>query len=254
MGCSGRTQLIFSFFIKSYIYYTNTIPVRYFVMTFSVSDNSVTIAILGRSRDTVNYASALNRLHLSCFTTLDPEEAATATHLLLPGGGDITPAFFGQPDLGSHHIDTELDILQLQALESFLAYKKPVLGICKGRQVINVCLCGTITQHIDTAESHKWNGADQTHHVYHSNLARADFFYQLYGLSTLVNSAHHQAVDRLGKNLFPVCRAGDNVIEGIQHAFLPVIAVQWHPERLPDGSGDRLLQYFSESLSIRSCL
>ncbi len=218
-------------------------------MTSSVSDTSVTIVILGRSHDTINYEKALHRMRLTCFTTLDPEEASAASHLLLPGGGDITPAFFGQPNLGSHHIDTELDILQLQALESFLTNGKPVLGICKGMQVINVCLGGTITQHIAAAETHKWNGTDQTHYVYHSSLTHADFFYQLYGLSTLVNSAHHQAVDRLGKNLFPVCRAGDNIIEGIQHAVLPVIAVQWHPERLPD-IGDRLLQYFSETRAV----
>ncbi len=218
-------------------------------MASSVSDTSVTIVILGRSHDTINYEKALRRMHLTCFTTLDPEEASAASHLLLPGGGDITPAFFGQPNLGSHHIDTELDILQLQALESFLTNGKPVLGICKGMQVINVCLGGTITQHIAAAETHKWNGTDQTHYVYHSSLTHADFFYQLYGLSTLVNSAHHQAVDRLGKNLFPVCRAGDNIIEGIQHAVLPVIAVQWHPERLPD-IGDRLLQYFSETRAV----
>ena len=154
-------------------------------MTSSVSDTSVTIVILGRSHDTINYEKALRRMHLTCFTTLDPEEASAASHLLLPGGGDITPAFFGQPNLGSHHIDTELDILQLQALESFLTNGKPVLGICKGMQVINVCLGGTITQHIAAAETHKWNGTDQTHYVYHSSLTHADFFYQLYGLSKI---------------------------------------------------------------------
>ena len=135
----------------------------------------------------------------------------------------------------------------MQALESFLQHGKPILGICKGLQLINVALGGTINQHIPTASNHQWNGADQIHQVYHSGLTRSDFFYQLYGLSTSVNSAHHQALDHLGKNLVPVCRAGDNIIEGIQHAALPVIAVQWHPERLPDGSGDRLLQYFAET-------
>ena len=207
----------------------------------------VTIAILGRSRDTINYENALRRLKHPCFTTLDPEYAATASHLLLPGGGDITPAFFGQQDLGSRNIDTELDILQMQAFESFLQQAKPVLGICKGLQLINVALGGTITQHIPTAVNHQWNGADQNHQVYHSGLTRTDFFYQLYGLSTPVNSAHHQAIDRVGKNLLSVCRSGDNIIEGIQHTILPVIAVQWHPERLQDSSGDRLLQYFAES-------
>lgn len=220
-------------------------------MTPSIPDTVKTIAVLGRSHDTVRYEDALRRLQLSCFTTLDPEEAATASHLLLPGGGDITPAFFGQQNRGSRSIDTELDILQMQALESFLRQGKPVLGICKGLQVINVTLGGTITQHIPTAESHQWKGADQSHRVYHSGLTRADFFYQLYGLSASVNSAHHQAVAQLGKHLLPVCRAGDNVIEGIQHTLLPVIAVQWHPERLPDGSGDRIFQYFA-GMEIRT--
>ena len=169
---------------------------------------------------------------------------------LFCGGGDITPAFFGQQNRGSRNIDTELDILQMQALESFLQQGKPVLGICKGLQVINVAFGGTITQHILTAANHQWNGADQRHQVYHSGLTRTDFFYQLYGLSAPVNSAHHQAIDSLGKNLLPVCRAADNIVEGIQHIALPVIAVQWHPERLPDGTGDRLLQYFAETDAI----
>ena len=80
-------------------------------MTSSGTAPSATIAILGRSQDTVNYENALRRLKLSCFTTLNPGEAAAATHLLLPGGGDITPAFFGQANRGSRGIDTELDIL-----------------------------------------------------------------------------------------------------------------------------------------------
>lgn len=206
----------------------------------------ILIAIVGRAKDTTNYEKALRSLRLSVFTTLDPEKASQATHLLLPGGGDITPAFFGQHDHGSRNIDTELDILQMQALDFFLRQKKPVLGICKGMQLINVHLGGTITQHIATAASHKWKGSDQMHYVYHSGLARTDFFYQLYGSSTLVNSAHHQAVDRLGQDLLPVCRARDNIMEGIAHAFLPVIAVQWHPERLPGVNGERLLQYFAE--------
>lgn len=209
-------------------------------------DSSVTISIVGRAKDTVNYENALHRLHLPCFTTLNAEAASRTTHLLLPGGGDITPAFFGQSNRGSRNIDTELDILQMQALEAFIAQGKPVLGICKGLQLINVCLGGTVTQHIPTARAHKWNGADQQHYVYHCALTRTDFFYQLYGSSTLVNSAHHQAVDRLGKNLLPVCRAKDNIVEGIMHISQPVFAVQWHPERMPDGSGDRLLQYFAE--------
>lgn len=202
------------------------------------------IAIVGRTKDTVNYENAMRTLEVPFITTLDIGVAESATHLLLPGGGDITPAFFGQFNCGSRNIDTELDILQMQAFSSFMTQKKPILGICKGLQLINIQLGGTITQHIDTAATHMWEGRDKQHYVYHSGVNRTDFFYQLYGTGTNVNSAHHQAIDHLGRSLAPVCRAGDNVIEGIMHTSLPIIAVQWHPERMMDIGGEELLSYF----------
>ena len=207
------------------------------------------IAIIGRSNDTHNYENALRTLGVSFITTLDVQESMRATHLLLPGGGDITPIFFGQRNMGSRNIDTELDILQIQALSQFMAQKKPVLGICKGLQIINVHLGGTITQDIATADTHAWKGQDQTHQVYHCGLDRSDFFCQLYSNSTQVNSAHHQAIDKIGRDLVPVCRAADSVIEGIMHTSLPVIAVQWHPERIMDEGGERLIHYFTREAS-----
>lgn len=203
-----------------------------------------TVLIAGRPEDTKNYEGALKRLGIPCLVSLEPGQADAATHLLLPGGGDITPAFFGQADHGSRNIDTELDILQFEILSRFTAQKKPVLGICKGLQLINVHFGGDITQHIDTAETHRWVGRDQFHYVFHCDLGRRDFFYQLYGTSAKVNSAHHQAINRTGESLVPICRAGDNVIEGLVHRSLPILAVQWHPERLPDNAGDSLLSYF----------
>ena len=204
----------------------------------------ISLAIIGRAKDTVNYEAAFRQLEVNYFTTLDMQEVSSATHLLLPGGGDITPALFGQANHGSYHIDTELDLLQFQALENFIASGKPILGICKGLQLINVHFGGTITQHIDTADQHRWIGKDQLHYVYHSSLSRLDFFYQLYGNSTLVNSAHHQAIEHPGDHLIPVCRAGDNIIEGLMHDSLPILAVQWHPERILKSGGDILLQHF----------
>ena len=204
----------------------------------------ISLAIVGRAKDTVNYESAAGQFGINYFTTLNIQEASTASHLLLPGGGDITPALFGQSNHGSYNIDTELDLLQLQTLDTFISSGKPVLGICKGLQLINVHFGGTITQHIDTADQHRWIGNDQLHYVYHSSLSRLDFFYQLYGNSTLVNSAHHQAVAHTGDHLIPVCRAGDNIIEGLMHDSLPILAVQWHPERILKSGGDILLQHF----------
>lgn len=207
---------------------------------------SPSIAIIGRSQDTVNYEKALRLIGATPFTSLDPEQCADCSGLLLPGGGDITPAFFGQQEHGSRQIDTELDILQLQALDFFIKWHRPVFGICKGMQVINVHFGGSICQHIKNATSHQWNGKDQFHYVYHIGCSRTDFFYQLYGSSAFVNSAHHQAVDKLGKGLLPICQASDGTIEALAHAALPILAVQWHPERIPDKGGLELLSYFLE--------
>lgn len=202
------------------------------------------IAIVGRSMDTGNYEKALHLLGAETITSICLEKCSHCDGLLLPGGGDITPAFFGQQNQGSRTIDTELDIIQLQALGLFLQQKKPILGICKGLQIINVHFGGTICQHLSNAAWHEWNGSDQYHYVYHIGVSRLDFFYQLYGTSTYVNSAHHQAVARLGKSLTPVCQAKDGTIEAVEHTAFPLLAVQWHPERMMESGGYELLSYF----------
>ena len=190
------------------------------------------IAIVGRSRDTANYENALGSMGADFLTTMDTGGLAGFDGLLLPGGGDITPAFFGQKNQGSKNIDVELDILQLQALELFLTWKRPVFGICKGMQVINVCLGGTIIQHIKESGRHAWDNGDKLHPT---RIQPDSFLAALYGTRSLTNSAHHQAVGTLGRGLTVIQTADDGIIEGIAHNSLPVAGVQWHPERMfPD--------------------
>ncbi len=187
------------------------------------------IAIVGRSKDTANYEHALHAMGAEYLTTMNLGCLEDCQGLLLPGGGDITPAFFGQKNQGSKNIDTELDIIQLQALEFFSKRKRPVFGICKGMQVINVHFGGTIAQHIKEADRHAWENGDKMHPTH----IRPDTFLdRLYGRNPLTNSAHHQAIDRLGKGLTVIQNADDGIIEAVCHNSLPIFGVQWHPERL----------------------
>ena len=213
--------------------------------------NPVKIAIVGKRTETVNYVNYVKSLGLIPAVTLNTGELADCQALLLPGGGDITPAFFGEKNHGSRNIDTELDILQLQALDLAVRRGLPVLGICKGLQIINVGFGGTILQDLPTASFHRYDGRDQ----YHSTrISRDSWLFPLYGEECVVNSAHHQAVGKLGTGLKAVqfCPR-DNCIEAVCHSSLPIFGVQWHPERIDPRkakiSGQPVLAFLSSLAS-----
>ena len=168
-----------------------------------------------------NYEDALSLVGARCAET--PWEADL---LLLPGGGDVHPRFYGQQINGSTDIDEARDGRELALVDEFLRAGKPVVGICRGLQLLNVYFGGTLHQHI-------WGhaqvcGRDHLHVVHAApGLLRA-----LYGARFTVNSAHHQAVETLGEGLQVLACAPDGTVEAIAHKALPVFAVQWHPERL----------------------
>lgn len=204
------------------------------------------IGIVGRKKDTGNYERFLDQYQIDHLTSLSISDLSTCQRLLFPGGGDITPAFFGQRDHGSHSVDTELDILQLQALDYGLHSSLPILGICKGMQLINVGLGGSIIQDLPTADKHRYLGADQYHPC--TNIT-GSCLEQLYGNTMVINSAHHQGLGKLGKGLQVISRCPfDQCIEAICHETLPIIGLQWHPERLDPAqttvTGAALLSYF----------
>ncbi|MDR0293394.1 MAG: gamma-glutamyl-gamma-aminobutyrate hydrolase family protein [Oscillospiraceae bacterium] len=146
--------------------------------------------------------------------------------LLLPGGADIEPARFGAPLLknGSETLDTERDKLEFAVFADFFRLGKPIFGICRGLQVINVALGGTIWQDLPSQCGLCHVSADgeppMTHKIRWAGRTEMD-----------VNSYHHQAVRDPGKGLAVTARAADGVIEAIEHKTHPVIAVQWHPEK-----------------------
>lgn len=157
--------------------------------------------------------------------------------LLLTGGDDLDPALFGEEPLrGLGPVDPERDFFELELCRRFAVSHKPVFGICRGMQVLNVAYGGTIYQDLlrqlpDSLEHRQKAPKNRVSHrvtVENSSLLRG-----LLKQSTLrVNSFHHQAVKDLGAGLKAVAVASDGVIEGIERENGFVLGVQWHPELL----------------------
>lgn len=188
-----------------------------------------------------NYVAALTALGAAVERD-DPDDCDA---LLLPGGADLHPRLYGQDIDGARDIDEARDKYELALFRRFYDAKLPVFGICRGLQLINVALGGTLRQHID-GHSQVAKGVDSTHAVRTDDaMLRA-----LYGERFTVNSAHHQAVGQPGAGLRAVAWADDGTVEAMRHASLPVFAVQWHPERLKntESDGEALLRAFLESL------
>lgn len=127
-------------------------------------------------------------------------------------------------------MDPARDAAEYALIDAFLQADKPIFGICRGHQLLNVYFGGSLIQHIPTAEDHVIHDrVDSVHGV----CAEPDSILAgLYGREFPVNSAHHQAVDRVGKGLFVTASALDGTVEALEHESLPVMSVQWHPERI----------------------
>ena len=159
-----------------------------------------------------------------------PEIDTDYDGLILCGGGDIDPKYYGQGMNGTGKIDAERDAAEFPLLKAFLDAGKPVLGICRGLQLINVYFGGTLIQDIPEKELHtKKDNVDSVHQV---TAVEGSILHKLYGSAFAVNSAHHQVIDELGESLMATAHWNDTHIEAIEHRTLPVYGVQWHPERM----------------------
>ena len=186
-----------------------------------------------RNQPFPNYVTALTLAGAQ----VERDDPSRCDALLLPGGGDVHPRFYGQEPTHATDVDEARDRYEFALLRQFLDSGRPVLGICRGAQVINVALGGSLTQHID---GHGQAGGADTVHAVRSDDA---LLQSLYGRRFMVNSAHHQAVSRLGSGLRVIAAADDGTVEALRHTSLPILAVQWHPERF-GASGARLLAAF----------
>ena len=159
-----------------------------------------------------------------------PEVSTDYDGLILCGGNDIDPKYYQQEINGAVNIDSARDTREFDLLRAFVEAKKPILGICRGYQLINVFFGGSLHQHIPQAELHT---NKQDFYLAHNITAMENsVLHRLYGENFSVNSCHHQAVDRLGENLVATSLWENSCVESYEHTTLPIYGVQFHPERM----------------------
>jgi putative glutamine amidotransferase len=158
-----------------------------------------------------------------------------ADAVLIMGGEDIAPAFYGAAEGyegESRHLEAA-DAAQIALVLRAIDRQTPLLGICRGLQIINVALGGTLVQHLGDESDHRNSGVPireiMAAHPVH--LAAGSLISGLLESETVdVQSAHHQAVDIVGSGLAVTGRASDGHVEALEHVSAPVLGVQWHPE------------------------
>lgn len=161
---------------------------------------------------------------------------------LFCGGGDITSFFFGEEPLDTSGItDIKTDIFQLSLMEYVLQIGKPILAICRGMQILNVTLGGTIYQDIslrpEKSLSHTQNSLRRSDISHKVSFTQGSILHQICGNCTYTNSFHHQSVHSPGEHLLITGKTSDGIIEAIEsdcHSF--AVGVQWHPECMYDDS------------------
>lgn len=172
------------------------------------------------------YVEAINNLGGEAMAEYPPKIDTSFDGLLLCGGGDVDPKFYNEEINGSTNIDIERDEIEFALMEAFLKAGKPIMGICRGHQLINIYFGGSLYQDLPEAEMHKGGKAHEV------KAEQGSLLHSLYGESFSVNSTHHQAVKKVGKGLHATAFWNDKYIEATEHETLPIISVQWHPERM----------------------
>lgn len=193
--------------------------------------------------------------------------------LLLPGGGDFSGDLYQTSQAPGQNISTScaaLDMIQSALLSTAILLHKPVIGICKGMQLINVYLGGTLIPdlpgNMHPASVTEDGSADRMHPIH--TISQTDYLlrmgtkreklglpqqkiHQLLSTFTEVNSAHHQGIKQLGSHLLPLQYAPDRLPETIMHTSLPILGMQWHPERLETMTPDLMHKLVLTLLTIR---
>jgi putative glutamine amidotransferase len=185
---------------------------------------------------------------------LDPDDASPmddAIGLLLPGGGDIDPDWYGRPrHPRTHNVNNRRDRFEQTLMNEALRRDVPVFAICHGMQLLNVCLGGTLYQHLADSPQRVDHdcGYPSPAPVHRLRVKERNALAKYLGACQLeVNSHHHQGLDQVAGPLEEVAWAEDGVLEAVvSQAHSWVVGVQWHPEVMAstDPAQGRLFEAF----------
>ena len=154
--------------------------------------------------------------------------------LVLIGGGDVDPARYEQPPHSeAYGIERDRDALEIDLLLEADRRGAPVLGICRGLQVVNVAFGGTLHQHLPEVPGMEQHGVPRggLRLMHEVKVAESSRLHEASGQAALdATSSHHQGIDRLGQGLTAVAWSGDGLVEAVERHDGWVVAVQWHPE------------------------
>jgi putative glutamine amidotransferase len=172
-----------------------------------------------------------------------PAEVSRLDALVLAGGPDVDPARYGQePDERTDRPRVQRDEAELRLLNAALETGTPVLGVCRGMQLLNIALGGTLNQHLpdDLGHTDHRPTAD-SYGLVDVTVSAASRLAGIIGEQVGVRCHHHQGIDRLGAGLAAVAWAGDGSVEAVERSGAGfVLGVQWHPEQ--DATDVRLFQ------------
>ena len=167
--------------------------------------------------------------------------------IILSGGNDIHPKHYQQENLSCNNISVERDAAEMAVINYAVKHKVPLLGICRGLQMINVAFGGSLVQDLTAREGKKISHVSSVHTLE----INGHFFLEEYVNSRIVvNSFHNQGITDqcMAKSLVSVAYSEDGVIEALRHKKYDIFGVQWHPERKDgDVSFDKKLitQFFN---------
>lgn len=165
-------------------------------------------------------------------------DVLAAVHgLIIVGGGDVDPRRYGStPGPASTDLDPERDEYEIELITGAIDRHIPILAICRGIQVLNVARGGTLVPHLapDAGQAHSFHGYPPHHPAHRVSIRPGTQLHDLLGPEAMVNSFHHQAVDRPGDGVTVTATADDGVTEAVEIPGANVIGVQWHPEMMFD--------------------